>query len=363
MRLLLFLALLEIHAAAAAFHSLRYFRTASSGVPNFPENTVVGLVDEVPFYYYDSNIRRIELKQDWMKQVIADDPSYIERNTQICIGAQQIFKNNIEVLKPRFNQTGGLHTFQWMYGCEWDDETGEVRGYHQAAYDGEDFIAFDLKTLTWIAARPQAVISKHKWDSDEGIKKQRQYYLTQHCPEWLKKYLNYGKSTLLRTELPRVALLQKKATSPIVCHATGFFPSGAMLFWTKDGEELHEDVDTGEVLPNPDGTFQMTAELRLSDPSVDWGRYSCVFQLTGVKEDLVTPLRKEDILTNREPDLNVGVIVGAVIAAVVVLGLVAAGFFVCRRRTAKPPPSSNNTSEEDLPLNSNNPAPAPAPTA
>ncbi|KAM9823990.1 class I histocompatibility antigen, F10 alpha chain-like [Neosynchiropus ocellatus] len=353
MRLLLFLALLEIHAAAAAFHSLRYFTTGSSGVPNFPEFVDVGLVDDVQFIHYDSNSRRAELKQDWMKQVIADDPSYLERNTQRLIGDQQIFKINIGIAKQRFNQTGGVHTVQRMYGCEWDDETGEVRGYYQEAYDGEDFVVFDPKTLTWIAPRPQAVITKHKWDSNEGRNKDWQHYSTQLCPEWLKKYLNYGKSTLLRTELPRVALLQKKATSPIVCHATGFFPRGAMLFWTKDGKELHEDVDVGEVLPNPDGTFQMAAMLRLSDPSVDWGRYSCVFQLAGVKEDLVTNLTREAILTNREPDLNVGVIVGAVIAAVVVLGLMAAGFFVYRRRTAI------NTSEEDLPLNSNNPAPAP----
>ncbi|KAM8884610.1 major histocompatibility complex class I-related gene protein-like [Synchiropus picturatus] len=360
MRLLVLLFLLEIHAAAAVFHSLRYFYTASSGVPNFPEFVAVGLVDEVPIDYYDSNSRRAELKQDWMKQVIADDPSYLERETRNFFSAQLEFKNNIGVLKQRFNQTGGVHTIQRMFGCEWDDETGEIRGYYHCAYDGEDFITFDLKTLTWVAPTPQAVITKQEWDRNEGLNKYWQNYHTQYCPEWLKKYLNYGNSRLLRTELPKVALLQKKPTSPIVCHATGFFPARAVLFWTKDGEELHEDVDMGEVLPNPDGTFQMTAELRLSDPSVDWGRYICVFQLAGVKEDVVTPLRKEDIWTNREPDLNLGLIVGAVVAAVVVLGLMVAGFFVCRRRiTAKAPPSSNNTSEEDLPLKPETRPPAP----
>ncbi|KAM8884591.1 major histocompatibility complex class I-related gene protein-like isoform 5-T6 [Synchiropus picturatus] len=357
MRLLVLLFLLEIHAAAAVFHSMRYFYTGSSGVPNFPEFVIVGLVDDVQILRYDSNSRRAEAKQDWMNQFNTDDPHYLERETENFFSAQLEFKNNIGVVKQRFNQTGGVHTYQRMFGCEWDDETGEVRGYRQDAYDGEDFITFDLKTLTWIAAMPQAVITKHKWDCDEGLNKQQQYYLTQYCPEWLKKYVNYGKSRLQRTELPRVALLQKKPTSPIVCHATGFYPAGAVLFWTKDGEELHEDVDMVEVLPNPDGTFQMRAELRLSDPSVDWGRYSCVFQLAGVKEDVVTPLRKEDIWTNMspgEPDLNLGLIVGAVVAAVVVLGLMVAGFFVCRRRTA------NNTSEEDLPLKRETRPPAPA---
>ncbi|KAM8884602.1 major histocompatibility complex class I-related gene protein-like [Synchiropus picturatus] len=364
MRLLVLLFLLEIYAAAAVFHSLRFFYTGSSGVPNFPEFVAVVSVDDIQIVHYDCNSRSVELKQDWMKQVIADDPRYLERETGNFFSAQLEFKNFIGVLKQQFNQTGGVHTYQRMFGCEWDDETGEVKGYRQCAYDGEDFIAFDLKTLTWITAKPQAVITKHMWESDEGYNKYWQNYLTQYCPEWLKKYLNYGKSRLLRTELPRVALLQKKPTSPVVCHATGFFPEAAMLFWTKDGEELHKDVDVGEVLPNPDGTFQMWAELRLSDPSVDWGRYSCVFQLFGVMEDVVTPLRKEDIWTNREPDLNLGLIVGAVVAAVVVLGLMVAGFFVYRRRrTAKAPPSSNNTSEEDLSLRPDTGPPSPDPSA
>ncbi|KAG7219351.1 hypothetical protein INR49_019111 [Caranx melampygus] len=39
-----------------------------------------------------------------------------------------------------------------------------------------------------------------------------------------------------------------------------FYPHRALLFWTKDGEELHEDVEQGEILPNHDGTFQMTVD-------------------------------------------------------------------------------------------------------
>ena len=65
------------------------------------------MVDGVQFDYYDSNTQRVVLKQDWMEQVLRDDPDYLERNTGVILGTQQSFKANIGILKQRFNQTGG----------------------------------------------------------------------------------------------------------------------------------------------------------------------------------------------------------------------------------------------------------------
>ncbi|XP_076610041.1 class I histocompatibility antigen, F10 alpha chain-like [Chaetodon auriga] len=340
MRTLIFVVLLGtgLHGAAAVAHSLKYFYTGSSGVPNFPEFVGVGMVDDVQIDHYDSNTRRAEPKQDWMSRVTEDDPDYWQYETQIRMGEQQSFKDNIEILKQRFNQTGGVHTYQRMYGCEWDDETGEVNGYFQDGYDGEDFISFDLKTETFIAAKQQAVITKQKWDKDKAwISSQKQYY-TQICPEWLKKYVDYGRRSLLRTELPSVSLLQKTPSSPVSCHASGFYPDRATLIWRKDGEELHEDVELGEILPNHDGTFQTSADLKPS-ASEDWGKYECVFHLSGVKDDIVTRLDKAKIRSNEKNSL----VIPIVIVAVVVLALVivaALGFVVYRKKNAKRPPSA-----------------------
>ncbi|KAK1880380.1 Major histocompatibility complex class I-related protein [Dissostichus eleginoides] len=110
MKMLLFLLLLGIvgpHCTSARTHSIKYFYTASSGVPNFPEFVSVGLVDEVEMVHYDSNTKRAEPKQDWMSNITAEDPDYWERNTQNFLGSQQLFKVGIETVKQRFNQTGG----------------------------------------------------------------------------------------------------------------------------------------------------------------------------------------------------------------------------------------------------------------
>uniref|UniRef100_A0A671XIL1 MHC class I-like antigen recognition-like domain-containing protein n=1 Tax=Sparus aurata TaxID=8175 RepID=A0A671XIL1_SPAAU len=175
-------------------HSLKYITTASSGLPDFPEYVAAAVVDGNLVVYCDGSKNILELKYDWVKKLLENDPHQLELYKGACFGwVQTYFKSEINTLKQRFNQTGGVHILQRINGCEWDDETGEVIGFNQYGYDGEDFISFDLKTETWIAPKPQAVITKMKWDADKAKMIFSQYFL------WLKKYVDYGRSFLLRT--------------------------------------------------------------------------------------------------------------------------------------------------------------------
>ncbi|XP_057696070.1 class I histocompatibility antigen, F10 alpha chain-like [Corythoichthys intestinalis] len=279
----------------SVIHSLKYIKTRSFGIPNFPEYLSTGYVDGVQISHYDSESRKCVAKQEWMKNITAKEPRYWERQTRINIDNQARDEVSILNLQERFNQTGGLNMIQRMVGCQWDNETDQVDGWYHISYNGEDFLSFDLNGSRWNAIQSQAIITKNKWDEVEGYNEDLKYYMTEHCPSYLKKYVSFGSDVLMRTELPRVSLLQKTAGSPVTCHATGFYPRAAVLFWKKDGERLYEDAAMDETLPNHDGTFQTSARLLTPD---ERARYECVFHLDGVREDVITPLDFTKVLSN-----------------------------------------------------------------
>ncbi|XP_035990241.1 major histocompatibility complex class I-related gene protein-like [Fundulus heteroclitus] len=184
--------------------------------------------------------------------------------------------------------TEGGSILQVRGSCDLDEETQKVTTVVLAGYDGEDFLALDFEKLAWIALQPRAIPVKLLWNIDKvGILLAKQL-ATHDCPAFLKELLDKGKSILLRTENPSLSLLQKSPSSPVSCHATGFYPSRALMFWRKDGEEIHENVDLGEILPNNDDTFQMRIYLDISSISPeDWRRYDCVFQLIDNEEKII----------------------------------------------------------------------------
>ncbi|XP_039897136.1 major histocompatibility complex class I-related gene protein-like isoform X2 [Simochromis diagramma] len=250
-----------------------------------------------------------------------------------------------------------VHILQMIEGCEWDENTGEVTGLLQYRYDGEDFLKLDLKTLTWIALKPEADIIKQSWDADTTRMKDREKILTKICPEWLKMYVESGNSSLQRTVLPSVSLLQRTPSSPVSCHTTGFYPNRPLMFWRKDGEELHGGVNPGEILPNNDETFQMSVDLNVSSVTPeDWGRYDCVFQLSGGEDIIVTKLNKTVIRTNwgkkifntdeeTSSDMLFNTIAAVVVFVVLIL-IAAAGFAVWKKRKDRRPTSSPDKGSE-----------------
>ncbi|XP_044192396.1 major histocompatibility complex class I-related gene protein-like [Thunnus albacares] len=152
-------------------------------------------------------------------------------------------------------------------------------------------------------------------------------------------------SPFISSEFPSVFLLQKTPSSPVSCHATGFYPHRAIMFWRKDGEELHEDVEHGEILPNHDGSFQMSVDLNLSSVTPeDWRRYECVFHLSGAKNDIITKPDKKVIRTNwvSPSEFPADPVIGGVVGLLLLLAVCITGVFIWRRRNNRFSPANSS---------------------
>uniref|UniRef100_A0A8C6S6I4 Ig-like domain-containing protein n=1 Tax=Neogobius melanostomus TaxID=47308 RepID=A0A8C6S6I4_9GOBI len=276
-------------------HTLGFFTTASPENSGLPQLVSVGVLNDLVIFHYDSETKRMVPKQEWMKRVTEDEPQYWETYTQVYLNNEQIIKAELETLMQLLNLTEGLHILQSILGCDWNNETDEVRGYYLNAFDGEELIALDWETQTWVSKQPAFVTKLMQERFGEAA------YWKNCLFEFLSSVGGVVNSALLHpsplTWLSPVA--HKSSSSPVTCFASGFYPDKAKLFWTKDGEELQEDW--GKIRPNHDGTFQSSVSLDLSSvPTGDWDRYSCVFQLSGVKDDLITKLDPGLIRTNGE---------------------------------------------------------------
>ncbi|PIO26898.1 hypothetical protein AB205_0016830, partial [Aquarana catesbeiana] len=175
-------------------HSLRYYSTSvsspGSGLPVYSE---VGYVDDKEIANYNIDTRQSLPKTEWMKKVGSD---YWERNTQIGRSNEAGGKHSIQTAMRRFNQTGGIHILQDMYGCELRDD-GTTEGYQQYGYDGRDFMSLDTQRGIWIPTMNEAQYTTQRWNSPEMRQGERnKNYLENECIEWLKKHINNGREDL-----------------------------------------------------------------------------------------------------------------------------------------------------------------------
>ncbi|CAH6790026.1 RT1-A1 [Phodopus roborovskii] len=351
--LLLLAAALAPTQTRAGSHSLRYFSTIVSG-PGLgePRYMEVGYVDDTQFVRFDSDAEnpRMEPRAAWVKQ---EGPEYWERNTRNAKNNEQTFRVNLKTLLRYYNQSaGGSHTIQWMYGCHVGPDGRLLRGYRQDAYDGQDYISLNEDLETWTAADAAAQITRNKWEQ-AGAADRYRAYLQGTCVQWLRRYLENGNDTLLRTDPPKAHVTRHpgpKGDVTLRCWALGFYPADITLTWQREEEEQTQDMELVETRPSGDGTFQKWAAVVV--PSGEEQKYTCHVQHEGLPEPLT--LRWEP------PQSTVPIM--AVIAVLVLLGaltIIGAVVAVVRKRRRNaggkggnyaPAPGRDNSQSSDVSL-------------
>ena len=216
-----------------------------------------------------------------------EGPEYWDQETQRAKGNAQTFRVDLNTLRGYYNQSeAGSHTIQAMFGCDVGPDGRFLRGYRQDAYDGRDYIALNEDLSSWTAADTAAQITQRKWEA-AGEAERHRNYLEGTCVEWLLRYLENGKDTLLRADPPKAHVTHHSISDREVtlrCWALGFYPEEISLTWQREGEDQTQDMELVETRPSGDGTFQKWAALAV--PSGEEQRYTCHVQHEGLQEPL-----------------------------------------------------------------------------
>nr|BAD27517.1 MHC class I antigen [Gallus gallus] len=319
------LLLAAVCGAAAELHTLRYIYTAMTDPgPGLPWFVIVGYVDGELFMHYNSTARRAVPRTEWM--AAKADQQYWDGQTQLGQGHEQVNSEDLDTLRRRYDQTGGSHTAQWMYGCD-ILEGGPIRGYYQMAYDGRDFIALGKDMKTFTAAVPEAVPTKRKWEEVDYAESWKNY-LEETCVEWLRRYVEYGKAELGRRERPEVQVWGKEADGILTlsCRAHGFYPRPIVVSWLKDGAVRGQDAQSGGIVPNDDGTYHTWVTID-AQPG-DGDKYQCRVEHTS--------LPQPGLYSWEPPQPNlVPIVAGVAVAIVAIAIVVGVGFIIYRRPAGK----------------------------
>ncbi|KAI1892972.1 hypothetical protein AGOR_G00139000 [Albula goreensis] len=317
------LLLLQTAAIDTGSYSLWTLATIIYGKTQFPEFSIVLMVDDTQVQYYDSNIKRVVSRRP--QNTTAQGEDAIPEGYEIVIAhLERAMKGRLSKMMRVSNHTEGVHVYQKLVGCELHDDR-ESMAVMRAAYDGIETLSYNMKNYTFNPLWPQ-----FEWDlfKKEAVLNDFKVTYLPLCNKTLRK----EKNVLLRKERPKVELLHNTHTETgevkLSCLATGFYPRHINMTMLRDGHPIpEEELILGDLLPNGDGTYQLRRTLSVGAEELrERHHYTCS----------VTHLTLENKLDiSWEPKDGPNTAISIVVVVVVLLLILAYWHFSSIRRDSK----------------------------
>uniref|UniRef100_A0A673MPB6 Ig-like domain-containing protein n=1 Tax=Sinocyclocheilus rhinocerous TaxID=307959 RepID=A0A673MPB6_9TELE len=317
--LLLFIA--EKHSLYTAYTAL----SKPVDLPGIYQFTAMGHIQIIQIDYYNSEEQKKIPKQTWMKEKLYED--YWEKGTKLRKNKKQWLDENIDSLMKCMKQNeSDLHVLQWRHGCEVEQQGSELafsKGISEYAYDGEDFISFDIAASQWVALGQAALPTKRKWDSVLILNQYTKGYLEKECVDWLNKFREYGDKELRKASPPDVHVFARKSSDEtklnLICMATGFYAKDMMMTIRKYRTPLPEnEIKSTEIRPNPNETFQIKNSVEIQED--EEAEYDCFVSHRSLTEPII--IKWDGKCLDCPPD-TVIVMIGAGIGGLLLLAFFA----------------------------------------
>ncbi|XP_035638434.1 major histocompatibility complex class I-related gene protein-like isoform X4 [Oncorhynchus keta] len=310
-------------------HSLHRHCIATQGTL-YPKNIQLVMIDDVIVYYYNSSAEQEAVVPEWLNH-----PEGIEfwqevhRNLKFN---RYVMDTAVRVTSEHYNHSHD-HFYQAHGRCGWKSD-GTTEAFMSHAYDGKDFVSFDVSTRTWTAAVSHAVFYKRKRETDLEDLVRLVIHYESGCIRWLEKLLEFS-VTVREPKVPAVSLFERpphgNSEVEVTCHVTGFYPRAVQVEWLgAEGHPMVDGVNSGEVLPNGDGSYQLRKSLTVPQEAQDTQSYSCLVLHSSIAGNItVTWVPKKNLA-------NVLMAIVIIVSVVLIL-TVLFKYLVWRRAVAQNP--------------------------
>ncbi|KAI1901761.1 hypothetical protein AGOR_G00037730 [Albula goreensis] len=304
-------------------HSLWVLATFVSGETQFPKFSAVLMVDDVQVEYFDSNNPRVVSRRHWKMEDVVEEAGLKDTVMSMIRDHLSVY---FKQLQPRFNHTGGVHTYQRITGCELNDDVPSPLMLWDA-YDGIETRSYNRVAYTHNPLLPELMWTKVKMESSKMVNINLYQPL---CIRTLKNFLKQEKNTVKRKVRPRVRVIQKTHRASgdvqVSCLATGFYPRHINMTLLRDGQAIpEEELIVGDLLPNGDGTYQQRTTLSIG--AEERHNYTCTVTHTSLGNKL-------DISWEPGPGPDMTFIAVAVALTMTVVLVISMAAFTTWRRCA-----------------------------
>ncbi|XP_029390597.1 class I histocompatibility antigen, Gogo-A*0501 alpha chain-like isoform X2 [Mus pahari] len=325
--LLLLMVNLAITKHPNGLHTLRIEHTIlSCPVLPEPQSIYVSYVDDTLIMGFNSRSenQRVESRAPWMNGKTAEYWDVITENVQRDLNS---LKNTMKKMLHIYNDSmTEYHTIQKRHGCQVKESIYFSHAFMELRFNNHDYIALNEDMKTFRAVGKAAEILKEQWNK-ENFEKAMKSYLMDICVDMLLEYLNLGKTSLLRTDTPKIHVTHKiKPDRKITlrCWVFNFYPPEITLTWQRDGSNETQDMEVIETRPSGDGTFQKWAAVVVS--AGEEHKYTCHVNHEGLSQPIT--LRWEP----PQPIIPFMAMVVALVLGAVLMGSVMT-FFIWKRRS------------------------------
>ncbi|XP_041429502.1 major histocompatibility complex class I-related gene protein isoform X1 [Xenopus laevis] len=330
--LLLSLGVCAVHCAGG--HVFQYLITRILfPTPGLPMYSIILYLDDLKCGKYSSDTRQAQvlISLDGLINILPQKvlAVHLEMQTKFAQELEITERDEMEFIMGFSNKTydkGQFHVYQRKFVCELNED-GTTSGYEEIALNGKEIIALDKEKVVYVPVMQEALVMMDQLNKRYDHAVDNKMYMENECIQQIKLYLYYLSADLNRKVSPKVKVSSSESESgtKLHCWAYGFYPRDVEVKWIKNGRDEIYSEESAEILPNPDGTYQIRVSVEVTPE--EGATYSCHVDHSSLEDRLVVPFES----SNRS---MLYLLIGGT-ALLLVLASFALGIFIYTRRKSK----------------------------